>query len=964
MADFRDKLDFSDVWLSALDGGRIGLWDRDVVADEIRYSRSWNMILGYEKLGSFCPLQDSYERVHPEDLPHIKSEIQRHFEQKTCFYEAEYRIRCQNGEYKWVLSRGKVIERDHAGNPLRMVGTTTDVTHIRVLNEKLLTQQRLAQSDAERLAALAYELAERSNELAAAHRIARIGAWRWDLSRRFLTFSPEVWKLMGHEPSNLPVTYDRLRTMFHPDDYDLAMSGFYKAVRDRSPISQEYRIVQPDGSIRNMLTHAELVIGPAGDVLRMDGTTQDITSYRTMETALKESEDHYRHMVDLHPQIPWLADPLGNIIEVGPLWFKLTGLTREMTLPRGWLDAVHDEDRPQVVAVWSESLSNGEVLDIEYRVRLVDGQYGWFRARAAARLDGRGQVLRWYGTLEDVTDRRLAEERRRASEALALRVLSSTGDGVLVSDRRGMIKFANERAEKLIGGPINIIGSNIAIIFAGGHGHRISVAIDSVQQGETVDRFEVFWAPLGAWYEINIYPGSDDISIFIRDISDKIISRKKIAYAANHDLLTGALNRSVFFDRVKEYLADQRPGDRVALHSLDLDYFKEINDTYGHPVGDQLLKLLVGRLKNCLRGKDLLARCGGDEFAILQTGITTPNDAVVLAERIIVAMRAPFQIEGIQLSGTLSIGVSVANIGFLDADLLYKQADLALYEAKNLARGSCELFRPELQIHYDHVKRMRSELAQAIGRGEFRLAFQPIVRVTDLAIIGVEALLRWHHPERGLISPSEFIPIAEESGLIVSIGEWVIREACRSAGCWPADVKISVNVSVRQLEKSNFEEILRCALTETGLRTNRLKLEVTESVLMSNNRSCIEVLQRVQELGVSIAIDDFGTGYSSLSYMNVFKFDDIKIDRSFISAISLSDDREPIFEAIMGMAHAMKIPVTVEGVETSCQFSYVKNLRCDFVQGYLIAAPMGASDMYRFVSTTDHINLIDVISSE
>lgn len=947
MAKNCDAIDFSDVWVSALDGGSVGLWDRDIVANDIRYSRSWDMIVGVDHRGSRCRIEESYSRVHPEDLESVKAAIQDHFDQKTAFYEAEHRIRSQNGCYKWVLSRGKVIKRDDGGKPLRMVGTTIDVTASHELSDKLKMQQRRAEADAERLAVLAQELGERSNELAAAQRIARIGNWRWDLPGRCIWFSPEVWNLMGRKPQDSPVSYLQMRSMIHPDDYEKAMAEFYRAVREREQISQEYRIIYPDGSIHNMLTYAEAVVGPDNRVKRLHGTSQDISPYRTIEAALAESEDHYRHMVNLHPQIPWLADPLGNVTEVGPLWSKLTGMTSDETLPEGWTHAVHEEDLPLVHEAWLQSVSTGEALDIEYRLRLQDGRYGWFRARAAARRDGNGRIIRWYGTLEDVTDRRLAEDSRRASERLALRVLRTTGDGVIVCDKDGIIKFINNIAEKLLGMSLNCVGSRADDFFIAGHSYRIGQAIAAVSRGNSNEQFEVFWPPFDAWYEINIYSGDEDISIFIRDISEIIINRKRLAYAANHDLLTGIFNRNYFFERVRECLLEQGPGNRAALLCIDLDYFKEINDLYGHPVGDQILKQLALRLRSCIRGTDLLARCGGDEFVILQMGVSTPNDSIHLAERISVVMKAPFDVDGISLSSTLSIGISVANVGFSDVDILYKQADLALYEAKTKSRGSFQVFRPEMQLKSDRTKRMRTDLLAAIGTNQFFLVYQPIMKASDQSIVGVEALLRWHHPDRGIISPTEFIPVAEETGLIIPIGTWALRQACQTARNWPSNIKVSVNASIKQLENNDLAGVVRDALRDTGIPAERLKLEVTESVLMTENSISIDTLKEIQSTGVSIILDDFGTGYSSLSYMNSFSFDFIKIDKSFISNICLPGDREPIFEAIMGMAKAIKIPVTVEGVETVHQLEYIRGLGCEFVQGYLLAKPMSETAISR-----------------
>lgn len=432
--DCRKSEYFSDILLQAIEGSGVGVWDRNLTTGEIRYSGSWYAILGYFDLPLLSHIEESYKRIHPDELAYVQSEIQAHCDGKTAMYEVEHRLLCKDGTFKWVVSRGKVIEHSANGAPLRMVGTTMDITHIREMTEHLRAQNIRAEDDARRLSLLMDELTRKSDDLAAAHRLARVGAWRWDLLNRCLWFSAEIWWMMGLEPTDKRVTYELMRQIFHPDDYPGAMACFYDAVKAMTAITKEYRIVYPDGSVRNILSYAEPLTGPDGKVLGLRGTSQDVTEHRQIETALRESEDHYRHMVELHPQIPWLAGPDGAILEVGPQWHTITGIPREQTMPHGWLEAVFSEDRPVIVAAWQNCLESGKRLDTEYRLRLVDGRYGWFRARASARFDQGGEIVRWYGTLEDVTDRRHAETARQAAEAAAFRVLEATSDAVIICD--------------------------------------------------------------------------------------------------------------------------------------------------------------------------------------------------------------------------------------------------------------------------------------------------------------------------------------------------------------------------------------------------------------------------------------------------------------------------------------------------------------------------------------------------
>lgn len=937
--------DFSDIVLQAIDGSGLGVWDRNVCTGQIRYSRSWLAILGYHDVPLLGHIEESYKRVHPDDLAYVQSQIDAHCDGKTSMYEVEHRLLCRDGTYKWVVSRGKVIEHDSNGAPLRMVGTTMDITRIREMAEHLRAQNIRAEDDARRLSMLMEELTRKSDDLAAAHRLARVGAWRWDLLNRCLWFSAEVWWMMGLKPSDEPVSYQLMQQIFHPDDYQGAMACFYDAVKTKTAITKEYRIVYPDGSVRNILSYAEPLTGPDGQVSGLRGTSQDVTEHRRTETALRESEDHYRHMVELHPQIPWLAGPDGGVLEVGPQWHTITGTPREQPTPRGWLDAVFGEDRALIVAAWQNCLKTGERLDAEYRLRLVDGRYGWFRARASARFDDRGQIVRWYGTLEDVTDRHLAETARQRAEAAAFRVLEATSDAVIICDRDQKVIFANKKFGIKLGLQGDLKGKILSDIFGAAHARKIRNAVANVLKHEKNTFKEVFWPPTDLWLEVNIIDNDNEISLFMRDITERRAAQQQLRYAASHDMMTGAVTRETQFKQLEINISKQDPEDSIALVFIDIDYFKEINDTYGHPVGDGLLIEIAARLQSCLRGTDMLARTGGDEFVIMLTGVRNLKGVTAFAERIIAAIQNPIDLDGHMLSCTASIGIAVSTPDSTPKDL-YRQADLALYEVKKSNRGSYQLFRSEMQHAFELRGSIRTDLKLALERNEFELMFQPIVQVSDRQIKGVEALLRWHHPSRGLVSPAQFIPIAEEGGLIRELGAWVLRRACMTALEWPDSVMISVNVSPRQLEPGDFLSVVQEALRVSGLPAKRLKLEVTESVLVANHEANIRILQELRDLGVSLALDDFGVGYSSLSYLNTFRFDFLKIDKEFISAVQSGDDRQPVFEAIMGMAAALDLTVAAEGVETEAQLEYVIRQGVSFVQGYIFSPPLPANMMH------------------
>jgi diguanylate cyclase (GGDEF)-like protein/PAS domain S-box-containing protein len=934
-----DIRDFSDIWEVALDGSGTGVWDRNIAANEIRYSATWFAILGYSYDRPQDFIEESYLRVHPDDLAYVQEAMRTHVDQRTAFYEVEHRIRCKDGSYKWVLSRGKVTERAEDGRPLRMVGTTTDITTTRSLAEQLKLQNARLRENAAKLSSLTRELAERTRELEATHRLAKVVSWRWDVQNRSIHFSRELRKILGLPASDVPATYEQIKLLHHPDDYDRAMTAYYTALHSKSPVTLECRIVQPDGVVHNVLTHVEPIVQPDGSVTQLRGTSQNITDFRNIEAALRDSEDHYRHMVELHPQIPWTAGPDGGTLEAGPKWYQLTGMTKENTLSYGWVEALHPDDCARVTACWTECLASGRPLDIEYRVKLPEGRFGWFRSRAAARFDHLGQIVRWYGTMEDVTDRYAAEAARKTSEALAFRVLEAAKDAVIVFDRTGHVKYANAQATNLLGFGSPLTNLHVREVFTAEPPSRITLAINrGVVLGENAN-FTYFCYRLKIWTEVTIYANTENVSLFLRDISDKKRAEEQLSQAARHDFLTGTLNRGEFFARLGETLAQQAPGKHTALFCLDLDNFKDINDVHGHPIGDGLLQQVVTRLSPLLRPNDFLARAGGDEFMLAQTGIETQAEAVNLAERILRAMGRGFVINELIIAASMSIGISISTEDVAGAEAIYKQADIALYQTKTHAKGNFRFFHPDMQEKFDKAHRLRLDLMTALENDELFLEFQPIVRTTNCSIVSAEALLRWRHPTRGIIPPAEFIPIAEDSGLICDIGAWVLRQACSAAQRWPEQVNISVNVSPRQFELDDIVQTVSNALQRSGLAPGRLRLEITESVFFSKDSSNLYTMNELENLGVKLVLDDFGTGYSSLSYLDTFRFDIVKIDKSFIHKSTNSLGTLPILEAIIGITKALKLQVTAEGVETPEQLEHVRRLGCQYAQGYLFGKP-------------------------
>ncbi|AZS20243.1 MULTISPECIES: bifunctional diguanylate cyclase/phosphodiesterase [unclassified Caulobacter] len=428
----------------------------------------------------------------------------------------------------------------------------------------------------------------------------------------------------------------------------------------------------------------------------------------------------------------------------------------------------------------------------------------------------------------------------------------------------------------------------------------------------------------------------------------------QIARLAHYDPLTDLPNRVLFQKSLSEALARRsRKGDALAVHFVDLDRFKTVNDTLGHPLGDALLKIAAERLRGCVREGDTVARLGGDEFAVVQTGLDDANGATRLAARIVEAMSAPFDLQGHQVVIGASVGVSLAPTDGDEADELLKKADMALYRAKADGRGAYHFFERAMDEQLQARRALELDLRRAVQAGEFELVYQPLYHLGDERVTGCEALLRWRHPERGTVSPADFIPLAEEIGLIVPLGEWVLRRACAEAANWPDHVRLAVNLSPAQFRDRGLVRTVISALASSGLAAERLELEITESVLLQDSAANMTMLHDLKALGVRISMDDFGTGYSSLSYLRSFPFDKIKIDQTFVRDILHDSDALAIIKAVLDLGASMGVTTTAEGVETLEQLNALRGQGCAEIQGYFISRPAPASEIAKMLGITE-----------
>ncbi len=582
---------------------------------------------------------------------------------------------------------------------------------------------------------------------------------------------------------------------------------------------------------------------------------------------------------------------------------------------------------------------------------LVVGGLSTIVILALAWLGGRESHRRRQTELENHGNELIRAQKQQLDAAI-----DNISQGLVMFDSTGRLIVHNRRYQQMYGLSSDVVkpGATLRELLeyrikvgnavVGDPGEHIAALRAALDGGQRLKRMTTL--PDGRVITIVDTPMADGGWVATHeDVTVEKRAEERILHVAHHDALTGLPNRVLFYGDLEQALQRLGEGERAAVLSIDVDHLKRINDTLGHAIGDELLKAVADRLRGCIRGFDFVARLSGDEFAIVQTRLGRRTDAGVLAQRVCDAIREPFTVGDHQVVVSASIGISVAPDDASDLGQLLKTSDMALYEAKNRGRGSYCFYESDMNVRMQYRGRLEQDLQSALAKDEFELFYQPVVALCDNKIRSFEALLRWRHPERGLIAPTEFIPIAEENGLIIPLGEWIVRTACAEAAKWPEDIGVAVNVSSVQLSNENFAGVVIRAMRAAGLAADRLIIEITESVFLHETCTIHATLERLHGRGVRFAMDDFGTGYSSLGYLLSFPFSKIKIDRSFITDIADKKESRAVVRTIGDLARRLNMGVVAEGVETQQQLDRLGKLGCTEIQGYLISPPRPAAEI-------------------
>ena len=701
----------------------------------------------------------------------------------------------------------------------------------------------------------------------------------------------------------------------------------------------------------------EVPIGPFETVSKI----ADNGSSPSQPAAIDADGSALRAIGEIAPIGIFVNDAAGNTVYLNSIILDILDQSMEEAIER-WNEAIHPDDRDRVVREWIDRKDAGQIFRSRHRFLRSNGTTVWADVVAIPLLDPLGNPNGTVGTIQDITEQldivgEHAGQALRRSEQRYRQMLDTAQEGVWLRDGNARTVFVNRRMSDMLGYTAEEMMGRPVYDFMDAEARAEAERRFARRRSGECQQHDVRYKHKDGsdvWTIVSASPIYDDDGEFagvfgmITDITERKRQEETVWRQAYHDALTGLPNRALFEDRLSQLIMmSDRQDVHLAIMFIDLDRFKQVNDTLGHDVGDQLLKIVAERISACLRSGDTVARMGGDEFTALLPGITQPEDVIKVAQKVLESLAQPIEVAGHELYAPGSIGISMYPTDGHDVQTLLKHADIAMYRAKEQG-GGYSMYTQSMNTNAMEHLVLESSLRKALQRKEFHLVYQPQVDLDSGEITAVEALCRWTHPDLGVIQPGQFIPLAEETGMIVPLGEWVLREACRQAEEWRAaghPRRVSVNISARQFAQPGLADIVASVLVETGLESRWLDLELTESTIMQNAESASEIISGLRALGVRLALDDFGTGYSSLSYLRQFRFDVLKIDRSFVADLVDDAVNQAVVRAIIDMSRSLGLDVVAEGVETNAQLRALKALGCTTAQGFLFCRPAKPADI-------------------
>lgn len=953
-------------WKLALESSGEGVWDWNLVSGSQTHSRRWKEMLGYAEHEIGEGYHEFVNRIHPDDLARVQDAAAAYAQGRTPEYALDLRLRCKDGSWKWIQARGMVVSRDGQGRPVRMIGTHTDISarkdteiRLRELNEQLTESTQLLQTT---MASISQ------------------GILLLDAKERVRQFNPRACELLNLPAQLLashPTVQEVTRYQLNRGDFGPSATQIDNRARDQLvSVANGMSDRQPTHYLRETVDGRTLEVHsqplPEGGLVR---TFTDVTAYVQSEAA--------RQRLDL------LLEATQAIARVGG-WerdfvtgkvFWTQGVYRilevsEQTFTPGPLESMRRFFTPQAQAlIQGFTPPKGTEItthDMELEMLTDTGRPIWVHFMGTTSWVN-GLPLKRTSVIQDITEQKRNEAELRESEERWKLALESMGDGVWDWRIQSGEEFFSRHLLEMYGFSENEILSSPDELDSRTHpDDREQLQRDRQAHfaglTQTYHNEHRIRCKDGSWKWVlsrGKLISRDDQGRPLRmigthtDITQRKASEALIRQQAFFDTLTGLPNRRMLRDRLEQEIKrSRRDATQLAILFIDLDHFKEVNDTLGHDNGDLLLVQAAERIRGCLRETDTVARMGGDEFTVILSDLSDNKQLEGVLHKLLHALSEVFQLGTEQVFVSASIGVTVYPLDATEIESLFKNADQALYAAKGAGRNRFSFFTPALQEAARTRVRLANDLRTALAEQQFKVVYQPIVELASGAVHKAEALIRWQHPTRGPISPATFIPVAEASGLIVDIGEWVFRQVVDQVQLWRSTLgpgfQISINKSPVQFQhEGDPQASWSRQLQARGLPGQSIVVEITEGLLLDSSDSVADQLLELGDAGIQVSLDDFGTGYSSLSYLQKFRIDFIKIDQSFVRHLIADSTDLALCKAIIAMAHALGIQVIAEGVETALQRDLLKDAGCDYAQGYLFSRPVAPADFEAFMANAD-----------
>lgn len=974
-------------------GSNDGWWDLDLTTNTAHHSPRWWKMLGYDENMDIVDPEHWKTLTHPDDIEHTLKYLRQMLASNKSHYEVELRLQHKDGHYIDVLTRGFIL-RDDLGKALRIAGTNTDITAFKKADREIITLNRLLSmiTNTNKL------ITRKPGSVVLFNEVCKIAVQDGGFNFAWVGLLTEARDQLKC------ITYTGVTTSFieslenNLTNLDYKLPAIQCITEDKHIICNDLANAEYEGlwvsnalesGYRSMVAlpisrHGEVVgnfslfsdepqaFGQK-EIALLDELAADI-SYaleiedseslrKKTEKALTESETLFHNLASNSPAGVFRVDKKGQITYYNDNWRAITNASdQELIDGVAFPTSIHAEDSKAVSVAFHKCLHDKVSFNMEFRFSHPNQSVIWVKCQAQPCFDDKGVFNGFVGTLTDVTELKNVQD----SLYMAGIVIDHSREAILVTDSNVNIMMVNKAFTEIEGYTAEeIIGKNPSILNSGRQDSHYFSAMYSSLKDTGVFQSEIWNRRKNG----EIHPGilsittvknanqkiTHYVSVFT-DITSLKNTEERLAFLANHDTLTGLPNRMMLISHISHAIEGaKRKHKHIALLLLDLDRFKNVNDSFGHLAGDDLLQQLSAKLKTKLRGNDLMARLGGDEFVVVLEDVSNPEYAAKVAENIIQTIQEPWHLH--QHNAIVNIGTSIGislypDHGDNSLDLL-KHADAALYQAKGSGRGVAKYYSENLTRQARRRFKLETKLREAISNNELKLHYQPKLDVFTGKIISAEALVRWVDPKVGMIMPNEFISIAEETGLIAKLGEWVLREACRQGREWldkGLDLAIAVNISATQLYHDDITKTISDTLKTTGFPAKNLELELTESILMRREAESIKKLYQIKELGITLAVDDFGAGYSSLSYLRRFPLDVLKIDRSFVADLDDDKDDRAITATIIGIGRTLNLKVVAEGVETASQLAFLASHGCHMYQGFYASPALEAKLLEEFIA--------------